>query len=227
MKMHEIDMVGKFWTQRAASLPSWGAADEGRVIYDDANNLLYYGNNAAWQRITIGDPAIYALKASANNWTASQLPNADNTYTLGNGSYRWNNVYSVTFTGTVTTATYADLAEMYKTAVHYPVGTLVKISEKEGYDVELAEEGDDVLGVISSKPGFILNFDKNTAKTMQPIGLTGRVPVRVVGPIKKGQAIMAAGKGLACACSDRSLRIGWSLTTNSEEPEKLVECTIK
>lgn len=226
MKAHEIDMVGRFWAQRAA-VPAWAAADEGRVIYDSSNKLLYFGNNSAWKRLTVGDESTFALKAADNNWTATQSPNVDNSIALGQVAKRWTNVYAVTFTGTVTTATYADLAEMYKTVLHYPVGTLVKISEKEGYDVEMAQEDDDILGAISSKPGFILNFDQKTAKTMQPIGLTGRIPIRVVGPIKKGQAIRPAGKGLACACFDRSLRIGWSLMTNLDEAEKLVECTIK
>jgi len=229
MKHHEIDTVGKFWTQRAV-LPAWAAKDEGRIIYDDTNNLLYFGNNSAWRRVTVGDEATFALKAADNNWTATQSPNTDNAIDLGQVAKRWRNVYSATFTGTVTTATYADLAEMYKTPVKYPVGTVVKISENPLYDICMADYMDEnVLGVISSKPGFILNFTKDKIENMQPVGLVGRVPIRIFGPIKKGQPIMSNGNGLACAFNGEKplSKIGCALESNSEDAEKLVECSIK
>ena len=47
---------------------------------------------------------------------ANILPNADNTINLGQGGgtpLKFNTVYATTFSGTATTARYADLAEKY------------------------------------------------------------------------------------------------------------------
>ena len=228
MKHHEIECIGKFWAQKTAGVPTWAAKDEGRLLYDDTGNLLYYGNNTAFKRIAIGDESTFAVKSVDNSWSATQCPYTDNTYALGQPSTRWSNVYATTFTGTVTTATYADLAEMYKTPIKYTVGTIVKISDNPEFDICMADEKDeDVLGVISSKPGFILNH--TNAEGMQPVGLVGRVPVRVIGPIKKAQAIMCAGNGQAKAYDGKNsaTKIGHALESNTETGEKLVECSIK
>ena len=215
-------------------MPTWAAKDEARLLYDDTGNLLYYGNNTAFKRVAVGDESTFALKASDNAFTVTQSPGTDTVVDLGQVAKRWRNIYATTFTGTtfsgtVTTATYADLAEMYKTPIKYIVGTVVKISENPEFDICMTDEKDeDVLGVISSKPGFILNFVKNT-DDFQPVGLVGRVPVRVIGPIKKAQAIMCAGNGQAKAYDgeNSATKIGYALESNTETGEKLVECSIK
>jgi hypothetical protein len=54
---------------------------------------------------------------------------------------------------------------------------------------------DTIIGVVSTKPGLLLGFDDtslNIGETGYPIGLAGRVPVRLStenGPIKKGDKI--------------------------------------
>jgi hypothetical protein len=60
----------------------------------------------------------------------------------------------------------------------------------------------------------------------QAIGLTGRVPVKVVGPIKKGQTIIANADGKAIA-GENGYVFGQALETNLEAGVKLVECFIK
>lgn len=47
MEFHEIEMTGSFWVERA-SLPSWTAADVGRIIYSTDDNSIYYGSNTEW-----------------------------------------------------------------------------------------------------------------------------------------------------------------------------------
>lgn len=228
MKLHEIEMVGRFLLKKEIGSLNWNSAQEGRLVYGSDRNI-WYGDNVGWKQLAKGDSTLFAMKNSTNSWTNNQLPNTDNTYTIGSPSYRWSNIYANTFTGTVTTATYADLAEMYKTPVKYPVGTVVKVSDDPQFDIIMAEDAEkNVLGVISSKPGFILNFTK-TQDNMQAVGLVGRIPVRIIGPIKKGQAIMSAASGKACVYDGKNseTKIGISLEENLSPAEKLVECSIK
>ena len=59
------------------------------------------------------------------------------------------------------------------------------------------------------------------------IALVGRVPVRVLGPINKGQAVFATEGGIASASGSGPL-VGIALHTDeSNDGEKLVECMLK
>jgi hypothetical protein len=60
-----------------------------------------------------------------------------------------------------------------------------------------------VAGVVSTKPGFLLNENlapnELEGQKVVELALTGRVPTRVHGPIKKGDLIVSAGAGYARA----------------------------
>jgi hypothetical protein len=58
------------------------------------------------------------------------------------------------------------------------------------------------------------------------IALAGRVPVRVSGPINKGQALFAYASGVASVDGAGPL-VGIALETNANADEKLVECMLK
>jgi hypothetical protein len=60
----------------------------------------------------------------------------------------------------------------------------------------------------------------------QAIGLKGRVPVRVKGAVKKGEAVYAWENGVCSTISTTGL-VGIALETNNDESEKLVECVLK
>jgi hypothetical protein len=226
MDNHEITMKGPFWTQNAA-IGAWAATDEARILYDATGNLLYYGDDSAWNRITVGDPATFALKASDNNWTAHQTPGTTNTYDLGGSGDVWANVYATTFTGTVTTATYADLAEKYTAPIIYPKGTVVEVSDDENYDIRAVDGlSQHVIGVVSDSPGFLMNQDLVDGTI---VGLVGRVPVRISGPIKKRDFIQPTSNGCAKSFNSEHTyhRIGIALESNDDPEEKLVECLLR
>lgn len=48
MKTDSLDVQGTFHAQRVATLPSWTAADEGRVLYTLDTHKFYVGSNTAW-----------------------------------------------------------------------------------------------------------------------------------------------------------------------------------
>jgi hypothetical protein len=102
-----------------------------------------------------------------------------------------------------TTAQYADLAEKYLADNVYSPGTVLAFGGQ--YEVTLCD-GDmstRVAGVVSTKPGFLLNENlapnELEGQKVVELALTGRVPTRVRGPIKKGDLIVSAAAGYARA----------------------------
>ena len=67
----------------------------------------------------------------------------------------------------------------------------------------------------------------NSEAEGQYIGLKGRLPVRVNGAVKKGQAVYVDNNGCASTAINGGSLVGVALETNSDEAEKLVECILK
>jgi hypothetical protein len=131
-------------------------------------------------------------------------------------------VYARRFVGTATQAEYADLAEKYTTDEEYIVGTVMTIGSDENAEMEKAESSNEVTGVISEKPAFLMN----ASAAGQPVALQGRVPVRVIGPVRKGQTLRTSHNGIASAGPHGSI-VGIALQSNFNEAEKLVETFLK
>ena len=129
--------------------------------------------------------------------------------------------FSQAITGQASSALYADLAEKYVTDAEYSPGTVVSV----GGDAEMTRatsEDDYIAGVISTQPAFLMN----NAIDGQDIALVGRVPVRVVGTVNKGQPVFVANNGCASATGQGKI-VGIALETNSDLGENLVECMLK
>jgi hypothetical protein len=124
--------------------------------------------------------------------------------------------------GTSTSARYADLAEKYTTDVEYEAGTVLAVAiNGDAEATQTWQSGQRVLGVVSTNPAFIMNDEADG----QAIALRGRVPVKVIGPIRKGQPLICNqdGKGMY---GDTSNSFAIALETNEETNVKLVECVI-
>jgi hypothetical protein len=130
------------------------------------------------------------------------------------------NIAANLFQGTATQARYADLAEKYTTDQEYPIGTVMAVGGTA--ETRAAKTSDLAIGVISDKPAYLMNSESEG----QAIGLKGRVPVRVLGPVKKGQAVYAWEAGVASTLASNGL-VGIALETNNDEGEKLVEGVLK
>jgi hypothetical protein len=131
------------------------------------------------------------------------------------------NISATEFQGIATSAQYADLAEIYASDVQYPPGTVMTV----GGDAEITKAGSDtdyLAGVISTAPAYLMN----SAADGQALALVGRVPVRVVGNITKGQPVFATHNGCASSNGQGPL-VGIALETNSDLSEKSVECLLK
>ena len=124
-------------------------------------------------------------------------------------------------TTTASQAQYADLAEVYNTDRLYAPGTVVMV----GGDAEVTAANNQaqyIAGVVSTDPAYLMNSGADG----QAIALVGRVPVRVLGGVTKGQPVFAANGGLASTTANGPL-VGLALETNSDSGEKSVECLLK
>jgi hypothetical protein len=79
-----------------------------------------------------------------------------------------------------------------------------------------------VAGVISEAPAYLMNAEIEG----QAIALKGRVPVRVIYPIEKGQKVYAWSDGTASSIPTDQL-VGVALEANAAQEEKLVEVFLK
>jgi len=60
----------------------------------------------------------------------------------------------------------------------------------------------------------------------QAIALKGRAPVRVKGPVSKGQAVYAWEGGVCTTIASMAL-VGVALESSTDDEEKLIECVLK
>ena len=132
------------------------------------------------------------------------------------------NIAANLFQGTATQARYADLAEKYSTAEELAPGTAVAVCSHEDHEVEPAGASNFCIGVVSTDPAYMMNSEAEG----QYIGLKGRLPVRVKGAVKKGQAVYALADGV-CTTLATSALVGIALEGSDNEGEKLVECVLK
>jgi len=128
------------------------------------------------------------------------------------------------FNGVASAAKYADLAEKYTTDKTYPIGTVMMIGT-ESHEAQACTDVGFPIGVISAEPAYLMNSEIDG----QAIGLKGRVPVRVVGPITKGQPVYVSSQGTAKWTSVllHYQMVGIALESSSNPEEKLIECVLK
>jgi hypothetical protein len=102
-------------------------------------------------------------------------------------------------TGSRLQSTYADLAERFEADTYYDAGTVVELGGDKEITAVQYELSDDVFGVVSATAGYIMNGAAGTDETHPPIAVGGRVQVKIIGKIRKGQRLVSAGKGVARA----------------------------
>ena len=152
------------------------------------------------------------------NYRTGDVNATNNTVAVRDSS---GNLAANVFNGTSTSARYADLVEKYVTDKEYPVGTLMMI----GGDAEATaceNEHGICIGVISTKPAYLMNSEAEG----QAVALVGRVPVRITGPVNKGEPVHVAENGTA-SVEGKGDMIGIALESNDRHEETLVECILK
>ena len=94
--------------------------------------------------------------------------------------------------GSTLESTYSDLGERFAADEIYDAGTVVKLGGLEEITKTMEEEDTDVFGIISMKPGFGLNGSAGPKETHPHVAMTGRIPCKVIGPVKKGDRLCSS-----------------------------------
>ena len=129
--------------------------------------------------------------------------------------------YGTNFHGTASSALWADLAEKYQPDEIYPVGTLIKF----GGQKDITAADDKCNGVISDKPGFLLD---SGLENSLPVALAGKTPVRIIGKVNKFDPItLSETHGVGRVAQDGEKIIAKALESSDDEKEKLVMCVTK
>jgi hypothetical protein len=152
-------------------------------------------------------------------------------YSIGSSiTDRYNEIWAVNFKGDSTASYYADLAEKYTVdqSVPLPVGTVMEVSAG-SFDAELCDTdlSPCVIGVISAKPGIIMNEGLGNSAI---VGLVGTLPVRVVGVVDKKDILVSGGSGCLRAAVDdaeKVFKVAISLETSNDINDKLIKCFVK
>jgi hypothetical protein len=103
-----------------------------------------------------------------------------------------------------TSAQYADLAENYAADAEYEPGTVLIFGGTAEVTVANAAGDTRIAGVVSTDPAHLMNSVID-CEHPAAVALTGRVPTKVTGTVRKGDMMVAAGNGRAQACSTPAL----------------------
>lgn len=150
--------------------------------------------NAGYVLASNGTSIVWAAPSAAPNCLrtdVSTFPTSDAAINLGTNARRFNDIQAVTFSGTAIQARYADVAERY--AADHPMtpGDLVDIGGEK--DITLTTQSwQSAFGVISTAPAFKMNSDAGDDVTHPYVALIGRVPVKVIGQVAKGDRLTAS-----------------------------------
>ena len=129
--------------------------------------------------------------------------------------------------GSTIQATYADLAERFEADTLYDEGTVVELGGDKEITAVVEELSDRVFGVVSKKAAYIMNSKEGyTDETHPPVALSGRVPVKVIGQVRKGDWLVSAGKGKARSAGSNEKNafntIGRALSSKDTSGEGIV-----
>lgn len=128
---------------------------------------------------------------------------------------------------------YADIAERYAADGPTAPGDLVSLGGEAEIKLTSTEKDINVFGVVSTNPAIKLNIDAGNDQTHPFVAMTGRVPCKVIGPVRKGQRLVSSHvMGVAKALDDLEASscllaiFGRALEDNTDPEIKLVEVTV-
>lgn len=148
----------------------------------------------------IATTATYALGISpAVNTTENDefdIPFLLNDITYKDSGFTYNpsqgRVTADYFNGIASAARYADIAERYHADAVYEPGTVLVIGGKNEVTICHTHGDRAIAGIVSQNPAYRMNEDAGSDNTHPHIALKGRVPCKVIGPVKKGELLVTS-----------------------------------
>lgn len=208
-----------------------GASNNGRVLVSSGDVVVRNQTSNADLNLSvnIGGSQTTAVNVDGATGRTGVLGitnlNANAVGNIGSASSYFNTVFA-----TATTALYADVAERFHADETYLPGTVVELGGPNEITISQSELSDNVFGVISTKAAYLMNAGAGTDATHPPVAMTGRVPVRVKGAVRKGDRLVSAGSGLARAARREEITaynvIGRSLQDKLTDDDGVVEAIV-
>ena len=194
------------FTPGSAVPGGWGvqAVNPGFTLASGISNNAVWGNStnslalngltsSQFMRSDANTSASGTITVNTSGYATAIINGAGNA--IGNigssGSY-FNTIFA-----TATTALYADVAERFAADEIYIPGTVVELGGSAEITMVKSDASNSVFGVISTRPAFTMNGGAGDNDTHPPVAMTGRVPVRVTGAVRKGDRLVSAGDGIA------------------------------
>ena len=172
------------------------------------------------------------------NGTNAQITIPQNMYThsilnaqpagvgnIGNSTQPFNTVFAIS-----TSALYADVAERFESDTAISPGSVVELGGLKEITISQQELSENVVGVVSTRAAYLMNAGAGTDETHPAVAVTGRVPVRVIGKINKGDRLVSAGGGIARAAKTGEATpfntIGRALQDKSDHDAGTIEAIV-
>ena len=180
-----------FATSAGTATSATSATTAGTVTTAAQGNITSVGtltSLAVTGNITGGNLSVSTGTVVAGNIVNS---NANGVGNIGSASVYYNTIFAK-----ATSAQYADLAEKFRADAAYEPGTVLIFGGTQEVTISAQDTDRRVAGVVSTDPSYLMNSGLNEEFSVA-IALQGRVPCRVVGPVRKGDMMVSANNGHA------------------------------
>jgi len=150
-----------------------------------------------------------------------------NLINLGLPNFKFDNVHANVFHGEATSARFADLAEYYASDVEYEPGTVLIFGGASEVTVTDKYSDSRLAGVVTTNPGLIMNSELQGTRVC--MALQGRVPVKILGVVKKGDMLTTSSiPGYAEVAANPTIGtvIGKALENKSTPDKGVIEVSI-
>lgn len=147
-------------------------------------------NGSTIQELQEGD-SLDGVAASADtlkvstSYRSASVASVANTIPVRDASA---DIFANVFQGVALSSQYADIAEKYISDANYDEGTVVIFGGDKEITVTTTYADTRVAGAISMYPGYIMN----SQSTGQTVALRGKIPVKVIGTVKKGDLLVTS-----------------------------------
>lgn len=178
--------------------------------------------------IISSDPGIYT-PGGVDSALADRFPVIGQGINMNDGQDAGSEYGNFKIRGRAMEAEFADMAEIYKSDTELIPGNLVILGGHQEITKTTRAFDDQIFGVISTAPGFLLNAKDKMKELAYPVALKGRVPCLVNGPVRQGQRIVASeisGVGMATDHFDPATIIGRAIGSKDAGGVGLVEVAV-
>lgn len=205
-----------------------------RARNSDANvHFITFATSASGaQRVNTDTGLTFIPSTNQLTILGSILPGANNPTdsgsNLGSATNKWNTVYATVFNGTATQAQYADLAENYLADADYEPGTVLVFGGNQEVTVTATRGDRRVAGVVTTHPAHLMNSTL-VGEYVTGLALQGRVPVKVIGKVNKGDTIVTSaipGYGIVDQDPKVGTIIGKAVAIKNDDGRGIVEVVV-